>query len=1033
MNTPPDSPAEVRADRVPPCPGARLLHRLTPVAAWLRAVALAGVLVAGPRLSAADLGGGAGVIGNDSEGSFSRNIDAASIHGNRFRAPVGLRISQIEAKVLELAGTFKCAVYADNAGVADHLLRESLPVLNATNGWNSFPLTAPLDLTGGDFYWLVIWADTPGARVVADTFGSYSLGSYAFSATGGAFPDPIAMTVGTGDSAERTYCLYAEGAPLATASGPEMDVRGRGKLIVAGDASASLLDGTFFGSLSVGSGFQDSTFVITNAGDAPLNLTGNPKVLVGGGQAADFTVVTQPTSPIAPGGTAAFTVRFDPTGRGLRTASVSMANNDSTEAPYTFTVQGGGVAAGRESLFPDTMVFGDINFDGTAYELGTVFRSAVAGKITHLRVYSLAAESGDHTARLWRNSDNAVIGGPYVWNYGGVTGWIELDILDVDIEPNVDYTVSISTGTSPQRNYPNLPNLAAGGNNGLNLSYPVDAGKFTESRDARPNSSFNHGNYGRDVVFVPSAPPAESLFPDTKTLGDINFDGSYYELGTVFRPAVAGKVTHLRVYSLASESGDHTARLWRNSDNAVIGGPYVWNYGGVTGWIELDILDVDLEAEVDYTVAISVGTSPQRNYPNLADMASGGNNGRNLSYPIDAGKFTETRDGRPTASFNHGDYGRDVVFVPSTEAGDSTYRFEDVTADFFILDGVHGGIDFGSGSWSGFVDLGGLNQSGAYSTPVGTWTLPAGKVLKAVRLSSLSGGTWTLRDGVNPERSGTFEGSGAPALVVTDWSTAAPQVTLEFTSFAGDLLVDDIVYGDPPASVVPVRLTEVRAERATASIVLRWEGGLDQFQVMKSRSVNGPFLPLSGLLSSHEYTDVGALSDSGTERCVVAPPGGAWFNRAMAERTDDFTVQFDATPSASPIDSVMALSSGPQTAFSGFACLVRFNTDGNIDARKAGIYAADAVIPYAANVTYHFRIAVNVVAHSYSVFVTPAGGGELTVATEYAFRSEQSTVDRLNNWAVTTASASGTNTVCNFSDGLAAPAENSSFYRVRRF
>ena len=34
-------------------------------------------------------------------------------------------------------------------------------------------------------------------------------------------------------------------------------------------------------------------------------------------------------------------------------------------------------------------------------------------------VYLLTA-SHDHTARLWRNSDNTVIGGPYTWNYGGV-------------------------------------------------------------------------------------------------------------------------------------------------------------------------------------------------------------------------------------------------------------------------------------------------------------------------------------------------------------------------------------------------------------------------------------------------------------------------------------------------------------------------------------------------------------------------------------------------------------------------------------
>ena len=982
-------------------------------------------------LRGAGLGGGAGVIGNDSDGSFSRNIDDAQIHGNRFRAPVSMELSEVRARVLELTGTFKCAVYSDTAGVPDRLLRSSVAVVDATNGWNAFPLTAPLDLVGGEFYWLVIWADTLGARVVADTFGTYSVGSYSFVALAGEFPDPIAMTVGTGDAAERTYCIYAEGAPLGIATGPEIDVRGGGKLVASGDVSPTALDGTHFGSVSVGSGFKDSTFTIQNVGDAPLALTGTPAVSIAGPEAGDFSVTSQPVSPVAPGGTATFTVRFDPSARGLRTATVSIANNDSTENPYTFTVQGGGVAAGRESLFPDTKVLGDVNFDGTYYELGTVFHASVPGKVTHLRVYALASESGDHTARLWRNSDDTVIGGPYTWNYGGVTGWIEFDIPDVEIAADTDYTIAISTGTSAKRNYPNMSDLAAGGNNGLHLFYPIDAGKFTESHDARPTSSFNHGDYGRDVLFVPSAPPPESLFPDTKVLGDVNFDGTYYELGTVFRAAVPGKITDLRVYALASESGDHTARLWRNSDEVVIGGPYTWNYGGVTGWIEFDIPDVEIAADTDYTVAISTGTSAKRNYPNMSDMAAGGNNGLNLFYPVDAGKFTETHDARPTSSFNHGDYGRDIVFVPGLDAGDTTYGFEDVTDDFFLIDGIHAGIDFGLGAWSGFRTFAGLSLCATYLTETGVFTLPAGKVLKAIRLSSIDGGTWRVSDGVNPERAGTFGAGASPVWVITDWQTAAANVTVEAGFVPGDGFIDDIVYGDASA-IAPVRVLQISADAVTGNVSLSWEGGADRFQVLKSRSIEGPFLPVSGLLSVRQFTDVGALLSGAPERCVAVSVASGFLNRPMANQTDAFTVQYDATPSATPIDSVVGLSSGSQTTFGGFACLTRFNTDGNIDARNGGIYAAASVIPYVAGLTYSFRVVVNIPGHTYSVFVTPAGGTEQTVGADFVFRSEQSTVANLDNWAVITSSATGTNTVCDFTDGIVPQVSNQSFYRVRR-
>jgi hypothetical protein len=73
----------------------------------------------------------------------------------------------------------------------------------------------------------------------------------------------------------------------------------------------------------------------------------------------------------------------------------------------------------------------------------------------------------------------------------------------VDIEAGIDYTVSISTGTSAKRNYPNIAaDLTTVGGNGQHLTYPVNAGKFGEVRDARPTGSFNGGNYLRDVVFV---------------------------------------------------------------------------------------------------------------------------------------------------------------------------------------------------------------------------------------------------------------------------------------------------------------------------------------------------------------------------------------------------------------------------------------------------------------------------------------------------------------------------------------------------
>ena len=113
-----------------------------------------------------------------------------------------------------------------------------------------------------------------------------------------------------------------------------------------------------------------------------------------------------------------------------------------------------------------------------------------------------------------------------------------------------------------------------------------------------------------------------------------------------------------------------------------------------------------------------------------------------------------------------------------------------------------------------------------------------------------------------------------------------------------------------------------------------------------------------------------------------------------------------------PANGYVALSQGTQTAHTGFAVIARFNPDGNIDARNGAAYGAAGTIPYSTNVKYHFRLVVNVASHTYSVFVTPAGGSETTVATNFSFRSEQSGVTSLNNWA--TWAQVGSVTACGF-------------------
>jgi hypothetical protein len=89
-------------------------------------------------------------------------------------------------------------------------------------------------------------------------------------------------------------------------------------------------------------GSVSHTFTIYNVGESTLNLSGSPVVSVLGSHASDFTVTAQPTNQIRPAGSSTFTVVFDPSAVGLRTASISIANNDLNENPFNFAIQGTG-------------------------------------------------------------------------------------------------------------------------------------------------------------------------------------------------------------------------------------------------------------------------------------------------------------------------------------------------------------------------------------------------------------------------------------------------------------------------------------------------------------------------------------------------------------------------------------------------------------------------------------------------------------------------------------------------------------------
>ena len=144
----------------------------------------------------------------------------------------------------------------------------------------------------------------------------------------------------------------------------------------------------------------------------------------------------------------------------------------------------------------------------------------------------------------------------------------------------------------------------------------------------------------------------------------------------------------------------------------------------------------------------------------------------------------------------------------------------------------------------------------------------------------------------------------------------------------------------------------------------------------------------------------------------VSSNASTWTNTALAvPQTSTFHMEFDATPSATLLDSVVGVSAAPAAAYTDLAAIIRFSVAGVIEAMNATAYQAAAVIPYSAGVNYHFALDINVSTHTYSVSVIPAGGSQIVIGTAYAFRSTQAAVTSLSN--IGSLNSLGTTAICN--------------------
>ncbi|WP_124327601.1 choice-of-anchor D domain-containing protein [Desulfonema ishimotonii] len=117
---------------------------------------------------------------------------------------------------------------------------------------------------------------------------------------------------------------------------PEMSLK-QGETDIPDDGACD------FGNVRIGDN-KTVSFTIRNTGTETLTLNGTPaKIALSGADVSDFDVDDASiVSPVAPSAAASFTLTFTPSSEGLKSATVTIPNDDPDKNPYTFDISGNG-------------------------------------------------------------------------------------------------------------------------------------------------------------------------------------------------------------------------------------------------------------------------------------------------------------------------------------------------------------------------------------------------------------------------------------------------------------------------------------------------------------------------------------------------------------------------------------------------------------------------------------------------------------------------------------------------------------------
>ena len=345
------------------------------------------------------------------------------------------------------------------------------------SGWQQKTLTTPVNIAANTTYVVSVNVGT--------LFGSF------YPST----PNGLANIVVNGDLASIVGANGVYGSPGGFPTLTNLNTNYFRDVVFVADAAPTIAKVSGDNQTGVAGSVLASALVVQvrNGSNVPVSGAAVSFAVTGGGGSVSATTAITDINGNAS------TVLTLGSAAGTNTVSASATGTGSV----TFTATGtGGVVSGQQVF--STQVPANLDAtDNVSYELGMKFRSARSGKITAIRHWKAASETGTHVGRIWDSSGVLLASVPFTGE--SASGWQQQTLVTpLVIAANTTYVVSANvashfafTGSG----------LAASITNG-DLSTVADgANGVFGNTGVFPTSSFQNGNYFRDVVFVADAAP----------------------------------------------------------------------------------------------------------------------------------------------------------------------------------------------------------------------------------------------------------------------------------------------------------------------------------------------------------------------------------------------------------------------------------------------------------------------------------------------------------------------------------------------